>query len=152
MPYHWSLISAIAVRVCFCEYARVAIWHVAYHIVYWLILASTGTNIALNKIGRLMDYFLLSFFHDFMAIAAWLDRAKWHIHTRWIRYILWPEKPRYKEGNLWANVQFPRDKFGPWRLCLIQPSPLYLWFAIYVRGAQSDFSDAPDILFTGWWV
>lgn len=46
------------------------------------LVASTGTNIALNKIGRLMDYFLLSFSLEFMAIAAWLDRAKWHIHTR----------------------------------------------------------------------
>ncbi len=45
-------------------------------------LASTITNIALNKIGRLMDYFLLSFSHDFMAIAVCPMCPKMHIADR----------------------------------------------------------------------
>ena len=86
-----------------------------YFFLRWSNISSVG----------LMDFFLVSSCADLSAIAAWLDRAKWHIHTRWIRYILWPEKSRYKEGNLWANVQLPRHNLWLYPLCLIQSSPLY---------------------------
>ena len=60
-----------------------------------------------------MDYFLLSFSHEFMAIAAWLDRAKWHIHTRWIRYILWPENHDIKRVICGPTYSFPGTSLGP---------------------------------------
>ena len=48
-------------------------------------LASTGTNIALNKIGRLMDYFLLSFSRIHGASALLPGMSIWHIRRRWQR-------------------------------------------------------------------